>query len=226
MRLQKLSVFVLDTADLLPEEKIRTEPKRRKELARFADFLSKYAVSQMFCMPAETVRIKKHKSGAPFLPDYPGFGISKSYSGRYAVCALSASKVGIDVEKLRVPNKYIARKYFTFEELHEVFRQSDKDTEDYDYIAAKDNIDICRRWTELWTVKEAYGKFEGTGLAGLSGNYMPTRNVCIMKGLRINKISLEDEYICTVLAEDDAAQIYRLTDIGSISKLFKQNYII
>lgn len=211
MRLRKLSVFILDTAEFLPASKVQTDLKRQKELSYFADLLSKYAVSQMFCIPLEEVQIKKYISGAPYLPDYPGFGISKSYSGRYVVCALSTSKVGVDVERLRAPDMGVARRYFSREEIKEVFGRSNPSKENYD--EAEHNIEMCRKWTELWTLKEAYGKFQEKGLSIISSSDLPTQSICDQNDLRINKILLEDEYVCTTVARDGDAQIYRLPNI-------------
>lgn len=211
MHLRKLSVFILDADKLLPAERTRLNPERQKKLAYFADLLSQYAISYMFCIPREEVKVSKNSRGAPFLPDYSGFGISKSYAGRYAVCALSTSKVGIDVERLRIPNMRLAKKYFSKSELQDIFKKQNPSQNDY--LLAKNDVEICRRWTEVWTLKEAYGKFLGLGLSGVWPTDLSIKSICGINQLEICSIPIDSKYCCNVIARDGPPQIFRLTEV-------------
>ncbi len=90
------------------------------------------------------VSYKRNPHGKPYLTDYP-LHISISHSGDYAVCAVSDTEVGIDIQKIRKADFRIAKRYFTSEEC--------------EYIG-NDNL----RFFELWAKKESYLKAIGTGL--------------------------------------------------------------
>lgn len=90
------------------------------------------------------IAYKRNRHGKPFLCDYPLY-ISISHSGDYAVCVVSDTEIGVDIQKIRKANFRIAQRYFTAEEC--------------EYIS-NDTL----RFFELWTKKESYLKAVGTGL--------------------------------------------------------------
>ena len=71
-----------------------------------------------------------------------------SHAGDYVVCAVSDRAVGIDIERIRKNAIKVAERFFTQEEC--------------DWIA-DDNLRFCR----VWTLKEAYAKLTGEGIAGV-----------------------------------------------------------
>ena len=74
--------------------------------------------------------------------------------------------VGVDIEKIRHVDLNTAKRIFNDEDVHYIF-ECIPDTEDYnDYT----NDAVLQRFFELWTKKEAYGKFVGTGLFEKSKN--------------------------------------------------------
>ena len=89
--------------------------------------------------------------GKPYLIDHPEWYFSLSHSGEYAVCVLSSSPVGVDVEQIRPLSILpLADRYFTDEERAFLHRlpQSEQQTAFY----------------RLWTAKESVLKAYGTGL--------------------------------------------------------------
>lgn len=89
--------------------------------------------------------------GKPFIEGREDLHFNLSHSGKYVVIAFGDSEVGVDVEKIpEDPDKLkIARRYFTRDEQDYVFSSED---------------DALLRFTEIWTKKESFLKYLGTGL--------------------------------------------------------------
>lgn len=199
---------MVDTKGVLPEEKRRMNPKNRIKLAEIADCLIKSRIAEMLDVPVSSVRIEKDRAGAPYLPGYQGIHISKSYTGRYAVCAVSTDKVGIDIERLHPPNHSIAKRYFNESETGYVFGRAVP--EKAAWLAAETDSEICRRWTGIWTLKEAYGKYLGTGLAGVCGGTLSTVTLCALNNLKMLNVPVDDNTVCTVVSKYEDFCIIRI----------------
>ena len=91
--------------------------------------------------------IKKGSHGKPY---FPGTDIhfNISHSGDYKVLAIAETPVGVDIEKVRKADLRVAKRFCENE---------------YNYITQKDSE---HRFFEIWTKKEAYLKYKGTGLSG------------------------------------------------------------
>lgn len=90
--------------------------------------------------------------GKPCIPARPGFHFNLSHSGRWVVLAWADEEIGVDVEEIPrdAEKAALARRYFTADEQSFVFASADG---------------IARRFTEIWTKKESYLKYLGTGLS-------------------------------------------------------------
>ncbi len=91
--------------------------------------------------------IYKNQHGKPFLKGKDGFYFNISHTDGMTVLAVSDSEVGVDVERVKKANFKIAKRYFLPNEAQ--------------YIG-DDDI----RFFEVWTKKEAFLKYKGTGLSG------------------------------------------------------------
>ena len=91
--------------------------------------------------------IKKGSHGKPY---FPGTDIhfNISHSGDFKVLAIAETPVGVDIEKVRKADLRVAKRFCENE---------------YNYITQKDSE---HRFFEIWTKKEAYLKYKGTGLNG------------------------------------------------------------
>lgn len=85
--------------------------------------------------------------GKPYLPQQPVY-FNISHSGDYVVIAISETNIGVDIEKLRHNKMRVARRFFSDTEINLI--QSSK-IPDQDF-------------TRLWSLKEAYLKYRGSGL--------------------------------------------------------------
>ena len=129
-----------------PQRKARADGYRVQEDALrclTADALLRYALG------ADTCCVVQEKGGKPQIPEHPEFHFNLSHAGRWVVLAWGDSELGVDVEEIRrdVNLTGLAARYFTLEEQA--------------YIQAGDPPS---RFFEIWTRKESYLKYLGTGL--------------------------------------------------------------
>ena len=89
--------------------------------------------------------------GKPRIAGQDHFHYNLSHSGNRVVIAWGNSPVGVDVQKMdeNVGKEALARRYFTHEEQEFILEQPER---------------IDERFYEVWTGKEAYLKYLGTGL--------------------------------------------------------------
>ena len=86
------------------------------------------------------------ENGKPYLAGENVPFFSLSHSGKYVVCGVSDYEIGVDVEAVSPIRLAVLRRCFTEEEQN--------------WIG-----DDPKRFTWLWTMKEAYIKMTGTGLS-------------------------------------------------------------
>lgn len=102
----------------------------------------------------EEMRIAIGENGKPYIKNMDGFFYNLSHSGKWVVLAYGNHEVGVDVEKFRenANLERITRRFFTEEERAYIFAEAEK-------------WEKIRRFTKIWTYKESYVKYLGTGLA-------------------------------------------------------------
>ena len=88
--------------------------------------------------------IARTPEGKPYFPDAPEVSFSVSHSKGLVVIAAGTGSVGVDCELIGPVRVHAARRAFTEEELL--------------------YADTPERFYEVWTRKEAYFKFLGTGI--------------------------------------------------------------
>ena len=96
--------------------------------------------------PGEAFLPEEDEQGKPFLPDCPLF-ISLSHSKGWAAAAVSDSPVGIDLQEIRQLSDRLLQRCYSSDERKWI---------------AEGNA--AERATRLWTMKEAFGKLQGTGI--------------------------------------------------------------
>ena len=98
------------------------------------------------------------KYGKPYLPEEPGWHISLSHAGTWAMCAMGRRPVGCDLEEIRRGDLRLAERFYHPAErawLAAFAREEDKK----------------REFTRLWTRKESYLKLDGRGLGLELGSF-------------------------------------------------------
>lgn len=130
-----------------PERKRRADRYLRREdslRCLAAEALLRYALG------ADRFAIETGPFGKPRLPEYPDFHFNLSHSGNWVVIACGPTPVGVDVQQHRPDTDWISisRRFFSPEE-QLMLRQAE---------------DPCRSFHDIWTGKESYIKYTGTGL--------------------------------------------------------------
>lgn len=104
-----------------------------------------------YVLGADTYIVEKMPNGKPYIKDVPDFHFNLSHSGCWVVIACGDSEVGVDVEQIRgdVDIQAIAGQFFSPEEQCYVWENPAQSRQ---------------RFFTIWTGKESYIKYLGTGL--------------------------------------------------------------
>ncbi|MDE7122504.1 MAG: 4'-phosphopantetheinyl transferase superfamily protein [Oscillospiraceae bacterium] len=124
----------------------------RQEQHQAAHVLLRESAGKLLTDPAEIEEklcLAYHPGGKPFFKNYPALYFNLSHCDGLAVCLVSSRECGADVEMRRAVRPGILRKIFTSEEQELVLRSDNPDLE----------------FTRIWTLKEAYVKAIGKGIA-------------------------------------------------------------
>lgn len=91
------------------------------------------------------------QEGKPYLKEYPDLFFNVSHSGDYVVCVVADQEVGVDIQQHKSVGKRFAERFFCEEENK--------------YLAvAEGHEEGINRFFQIWTRKESYVKFLGTGM--------------------------------------------------------------
>jgi len=116
----------------------------------YGELVLRHALVQHFSFKNEDIQILRDESGKPYLKGFPvHFNIS--HSGDFVVCAISEQPVGIDIEKIKTVDLKLAKRYFCQYECRDLFAQDESNRLDYFFL--------------LWTLKESYLKWLGSGMS-------------------------------------------------------------
>lgn len=126
---------------LVKINRYRIEEKKKQSIG--AELLLNYALKS-----SEPVEWETDGNGKLYVPDSQYY-VNLSHSGDYAVCAVSDSEVGVDIQKIVAANMKLAKRFFTEEECKFIEEAKNPDNEFY----------------RLWTRKESLVKAAGKGLA-------------------------------------------------------------
>ena len=101
-------------------------------------------------------------NGKPYFKEHENLHFNLSHSGNFAVCIVAGMPCGIDIEGNRPFKPSVAKRFFSKTEYHWIY-----DTE---------NVSVqAERFFRLWTLKEAYAKATGNGIAAEihAASYVP-----------------------------------------------------
>lgn len=146
--LNKISVDRVEQINLCPN-------LFRKKVKLYSEILLRIMIIQLLNISNDCIRFGRLKNGKPILCDNDNCKFNISHSGNIIAVAitLSDSDIGLDVEKDLIVNYGIVKRFFGEKERYYV--SESKSTEN-------------NRFCEIWTRKEAYIKYLGVGLKGLS----------------------------------------------------------
>ena len=119
-----------------------------KKRSVFGEMLAKEMISKELDIPIESIIINKDENGKPYAENM-SIHFNISHSGDYVLCAIGDKPVGVDIEQIREIKSRLIDFVCTNEEKNYVLENE----------AQKQN-----RFFEIWTAKEAYFKYKGTGI--------------------------------------------------------------
>ncbi len=152
-------------------------PKKRPAIRAVQVEMMKEAL-QLAGLPFDIdPEIARGEHGKPYLKDYPDFHYNFSDSGKFVVLGVNhpalagitpefPGEIGIDIQKLvtvKAGVDRMAARYYTPDEAR-FLAQFDNDNE-------KEALQKRDLFLRLWSIKEAYLKFTGMGLAGGMSSY-------------------------------------------------------
>ena len=146
------------------------DKQRRVDRFRFTDdkkrtvageMLARKAIAEWCGVTPESITFGIKEHGKPYAKDL-AVEFNISHSGDMVVCAIDDKPVGIDIEQIHPIDLTVAKRICTDEELLYLFGHTPTD-DDFTYTT---DTEILTRFFELWTAKEAYGKYLGSGVVG------------------------------------------------------------
>ena len=129
------------------EQALRFRHERGRRLCVAAYLLLKEALSKEYGISGNPL-LGYAPSGKPYIEGHPDIHFNLSHCRHAAVCVVSDSPVGVDIEAIRPYNASLARYTMSDDELQ--------------HIEAADRRDAA--FIRLWTMKEAVLKLSGQGL--------------------------------------------------------------
>ena len=180
------------------ERQIRADRCRSREDAAcclIAEALLRYAAKQLAGLSEFALEINAH--GKPRIQGREDLQFNLSHSGRWVVLAWGGTQVGIDVQenRMNVKKAQITRRFFGQSEQKFVFEKE---------------AEFDRRFLQIWTAKESYLKYLGTGLQRPMNSF----DVCTMTEPRFVTHWLEDA--CVTLCTTEEKQEMQLLEMETL----------
>lgn len=157
--LQIKSLFLFDAHAV--EECLKWFPPEQAErITGFSSLSRKIETAATYSLLVEMLRsngqleelpiIEYAEGGKPFLKNYSNLHFNLSHCRRYVAVAIHSSPVGVDIECRRKVSQSLIRRVCSEDEQQSIAAAQDPDME----------------FLRLWTRKEAYLKYTGTGIVG------------------------------------------------------------
>lgn len=165
-----------------------------------AELLLQYNLFQVVGRLVE-MNVVYNEFGKPFMNHMDEFSYNLSHSGKWVVIAYGSSEVGIDIEEIQSGKEDIADKFFTEEEKS--------------FIHAATGRERTKRFTQIWTLKESYIKYLGTGLSTRLNSFsvnaldgvVTNQNGETQKRLRLKSYLFDTDYYLSVCSTEEVITI-------------------
>lgn len=138
-------------AKISPERRTRIARMKfpqKKTISLVTELLMRNEISKATGADRAAVEFSYNEHGKPFLKGGDYF-FSVSHSGDYVAFAGAASPVGVDIQTVECADYRMAERFFAKEEYAEICASPSPE----------------REFFRIWTLKEAYVKMLGTGMA-------------------------------------------------------------
>lgn len=181
------------------QEAVKSFKNNKAAMASMATglLLQDIVESQLGIKPEELI-IGKGEQGKPYVEGQPEFFYNISHSGDMVAIAYGNSPVGIDVERIRCRENdlKVAKRCFTAEEYG--FITDDAYKADLEGKCHSEE----ERFFMVWTMKEAYLKYKGTGISVPMNSFIvkPYEGVIVGEKLSCQPVVIND-YVYSVCVE-------------------------
>lgn len=156
---------------------LRYKNEKDRKLTVLGEHLARKAVSALLDVDGKEVSFDRDENGKPFVLGLDA-EFSISHSGEVVVCAVDKEKIGIDIEMIRPINLRVTKIACTENEKEFVFSEDSEEEK-------------RERFFKIWTAKEAYFKWLGTGITKL-------REVEYSDLIPFCEVFREGDYIITI----------------------------
>ena len=116
----------------------------------YGELMIRQVLKKQFSIKNEEIKLLKNDAGKPYIKGFP-IHFNISHAGDFVVCVFSEQAVGIDIEQIKEIDLKIAQRFFCQHEYEDLLAKQESEQLDYFY--------------SLWTLKESYIKWLGTGLS-------------------------------------------------------------
>jgi len=170
-------------------DKIRNHNEKKRIL--ISELFLRFLVCDILNLENKDLRFDIDFKGKPYLVNCESFHYNISHTRNAIVIVTSKTPIGVDVEKIKTNNTKAMDRFFSQNELN--------------YIRKLDRA-CCqeRGFCEVWTKKEAYLKWSGTGLTWPLPEF-DTLNFEISKMLKTVRVK---DYVISICYEDNENSIF------------------
>lgn len=211
-----MDIFCLNIEDAAAEDYHRlyrlASPERQDRAdrcRRFADALRCVAGEALLRLAlggGERIEVASGSNGKPFVKNRADFHFNLSHAGSWVVLAAANSEIGVDVEKITADEGKlkIADRYFTARERDFIFSETESGTR-------------AERFAAIWTGKESYLKYLGTGLTkrldsfAVIGCAVEDPVGRINDAVRIRRIALDERHCLSLCSGEPEYSLRKLT---------------
>ncbi len=226
--LEKNFNSIMDNLHVARREKVANfRNKAAAYVSMTAGLLLQEVVESEVGLKPQDIIIAKNENGKPYLKDYPEYKYNISHSGDMVMLAYSTQELGVDIEEIRHKDIEVATRCFCPSEYEYVLNgineeeeavdqetEYEEEIENTEYEAQDENalkekteyekeMEVCRRFFEIWTLKESYLKLIGKGISvPLYSFVVDIKNKCVKNENLKYYIGAMDNYVYSICAAD------------------------
>lgn len=154
-----------------------------RKLSLYAELLARISLSNISGLPISSIHFTYSPNGKPFWKGYPYYFNFSHTRNSILCCASSLGDVGADVEKINTP---------PFEVMNMIFHPFERE-----YMQNSSSLEKNYNFYKIWTRKEAYAKYKGTGIT----EDLAKINVLNSVALPYFYTWTYGEYLCSIYTE-------------------------
>lgn len=168
--------------------RFRSEDDRKRTV--LGEILAVNAIADRLGIEKKDIVFERTEKGKPYAVGL-NIGFSISHSEDMVICAVSEHEIGADIERIRPLNMRITRAACNESDLEYLFGAGFRNTD-----AVEHDRDILKRFFRIWTAKEAYCKYTGSGITDMKAlSYRELLPFC--------RCEEDGDYIITVYSRDE-----------------------